>query len=98
MEPLGNVNKGFTCATRVAYPLTRHVNARVCTKVPIFRYNHFFPTNPHLNYELHQGVAPPGLTYLTYRWKAKQGREETEHKQSKRLCTRVYVLITRSHL
>ena len=32
-------------------------------------------TNDH---ELHQGVAPPGLTYLTYRWRVKQGEEDNE--------------------
>ena len=30
------------------------------------------------NHELHQGVAPPGLTYLTYRWRVKQGEEKNE--------------------
>ena len=75
-----------------------HMHARLCTRFPTTLTNPFFPTNPHLNHELHQGVAPPGLTYLTYRWGAKQGKVKTEHRQSKRLCTRVYVLITRSHL
>ena len=82
----------------MAYPLMRHMHARLCTKFPIILTNLFFPTNPHLNHELHQGVAPPGLTYLTYHCRAKQRKDKTEHKRSKRLCMRVYVLITRSHL
>ena len=32
-------------------------------------------TNDH---ELHQGVAPRGLTYLTYRWRVKQDEEDNE--------------------
>ena len=38
----------------------------------------FFLTNLYHNHELYQGVAPPGLTYLTYRWTAKQGEGESE--------------------
>ena len=36
--------------------------------------------SPNLSYDhgLHQGVAPPGLTYLTYRWRVKQGEEDNE--------------------
>ena len=26
--------------------------------------------------KLHQGVAPPGRTYLTYRWRVKQGERK----------------------
>ena len=36
------------------------------------------PANLTHNHELHQGVAPPGLTYLTYRWRVKQGEEKNE--------------------
>ena len=32
-------------------------------------------TNDH---ELHQGMAPPELTYLTYCWRVKQGEEKNE--------------------
>ena len=32
-------------------------------------------TNEH---ELHQGVGPPWLTYLTYRWRVNQGEEDNE--------------------
>ena len=35
------------------------------------------PILPH-DHELHQGVAPPGLTHLTYRWRVKQGEEKNE--------------------
>ena len=37
-----------------------------------------FSPNPTNNHELHQGVAPPWLTYLTYRWGVKQGEEDNE--------------------
>ena len=30
------------------------------------------------NHELHQGVTPPGLTYLTHHWRVKQGEGESE--------------------
>ena len=32
-------------------------------------------TNDH---QLHQGVAPPGHTYLIHRWRVKQGEEDSE--------------------
>ena len=35
-------------------------------------------TNLTHDHELHQGVAPPGLTHLTYRWRVKQGEEKSE--------------------
>ena len=57
-----------------------------------------FFLNPYQDHELYQGVAPPGLTNLTYRWRARQERKKTSHKRGKRLCTRVYALITHSHL
>ena len=38
----------------------------------------FFSTNLPHNHKLYQGVAPPGLTYLTYRWRTKQGKEESK--------------------
>ena len=43
------------------------------------------------NHELHQGVAPPGLTYLTYRWRVKQGEEKNEAQAKSSLCICVYV-------
>ena len=55
-------------------PFNACVNARACTNlrlpVSILR----FPNNRSHNHELYQGVAPPGLTYLTHRWRAKQGK------------------------
>ena len=53
-------------------PFNACVNTGACTSVfgkPAY-LNH--------NHELHQGVAPPGLTYLTYRWRVKQGEEKKE--------------------
>ena len=48
------------------------VNARACTSLR--------PTFGNLthNHELYQGVAPPGLTDLTYRWRVKQGEEKNK--------------------
>ena len=43
------------------------------------------------NHELHQGVAPPGLTYLTYRWRVKQGEEKNEAQAKSLLGICVYV-------
>ena len=37
-----------------------------------------FPNNLHHNHQLYQGVGPPGLTYLTYRWRVKQGEGQIE--------------------
>ena len=37
----------------------------------------FSPNHTH-DHELHQGLAPSGLTYLTYRWKVEQGEEKNE--------------------
>ena len=52
------------------------------------------PTNLTNNHEVHQGVAPPGLTYLTYRWRVKQGEEKNKAQAKSSLCTGVYVLIS----
>ena len=48
------------------------VNAGACTSVL------GKPAHLNHNHEPHQGVAPPGLTYLTYRWRVKQGEEQNE--------------------
>ena len=37
-----------------------------------------FSPNLTNDQELHQGVAPPGLAYVTYRWRVKQGEEDSE--------------------
>ena len=86
MEPLGNLNKGFTVRNTRSLPF--NVSCECTGKHKGFNFSllsPFFPTNPHLNHEIHQEVAPPGLTYLDHRWKAIQMRGETEHKLSKRL-------------
>ena len=44
------------------------------------------------NHELHQGMAPPGLTYLTYRWRVKQGEEKNEA-QAKNVAMHLYVCL-----
>ena len=53
-------------------PFNACVNARACTSLR--------PTFGNLTYtqELYQGVAPPGLTYLTYRRRVEQGEEDNE--------------------
>ena len=53
-------------------PFNACVNARACTSLrPAFG-------NLTHNHELYQGVAPPGLNYLTYRWRVKQGEEDNK--------------------
>ena len=52
------------------------------------------PTNLTHNHELYQGVGPPGLTYVTYRWRVKQGEEKNEAQAKSSLCIGVYVLIS----
>ena len=56
-------------------PFNACVNARACTsgRVVLGKPAHLNP-----NHELQQGVAPAGLTYLTYRWRVKQGEEKNE--------------------
>ena len=51
------------------------MNARACTSGRVV-----FSKPAHLNPNLgvHLGLAPPGLTYLTYRWRVKQGEEKNE--------------------
>ena len=98
VEPLSNLKKVLTCQPRVAYALMHHMHEQVCTRMAISYLNLLFFHNTYHYHELYQGMAPPGLTSLTYRWRAKQGRKKTGHKRGERLCTRVYVLITQSHL
>ena len=78
MEPLGNLNKGCTVRTTRGLPFNACVIARACTSFLTTLSNLFFPTNPTHDPELDQGVAPPGLTYLTYRWRVKQGEGKSE--------------------
>ena len=58
----------------------RHMHAQSCTRFAITWSNLFFPINLYHNHKLYQGVAPPGLTYLNYRWRAEQGKGESETK------------------
>ena len=52
-----------------------HEHARFCDQPLAIIV--FLPNLTH-NHELYQGVAPPGLTYLTYRWRVKRGEEKNE--------------------
>ena len=72
-------------------PFNACVNARECTSGrAVFNK----PTNLTNNHELHQGVAPPGLTYLTYRWRVKQGEDKNKAQAKSSLCIGGYVLIS----
>ena len=72
-------------------PFNACVNARACTSgLSAFGT----PTDLTHNHELYQGVAPPGLTYLTYHWKVKQVEEKNEAQAKLSLCIGVYVLIS----
>ena len=51
-------------------PFNACVNAQACTSIL------GKPAHLNLNHELHQGAAPPWRTYLTYRWRVKQGEEK----------------------
>ena len=72
-------------------PLNACVNALACTSG---RSAFGTPTNLTHNQELYQGVVPPGLTYLTYRWRVKQGEEKNEAQAKSSLCIGVCVLIS----
>ena len=98
MEPLGNLNRCFTVRNMPGVPFDAPY---ACTGMhesgnPLFinilllSIHTILVTN--LNHELNQGVAPLGLTHLTYHWRAKQVRDKTRNKRSKRVCMRVYVL------
>ena len=72
-------------------PFNACVNARACTSG---QSGFAKPANLTHNHELHQGVTPPGLTYLTYRGRVKQGEEKNEAQAKSSLCIGVYVLIS----
>ena len=67
-------------------PFNACVNARACTSLR--------PTFGNLthNHELYQGVAPPRLTYLTYRWRVKQGEDKNEA-QAKNVAMHLFVCL-----
>ena len=80
-------------------PFNACVNARACTSG---RSGFGKPANLTHNQELHQGVAPPGLTYLTYRWSVKQGEEKNEAQDEKSryalVCMSNHPDLTSNHL
>ena len=53
-------------------PFNACVNARACRSVL------GKPAHLNHNHELHQGVAPPGLTHLTYRWRERASGHVSE--------------------
>ena len=80
-EPLGSLNKVYRA--HFAWPtLNACVKARACTSIL------GKPAHLNLNHELHQAVAPPGLTHLTYRWRERASEGRTRRTL---LCTCVYV-------
>ena len=80
-------------------PFNACVNARACKSG---RSGFGKPANLTHNHELHQGVAPPGLTYLTYRWRVKQGEEKNEAQAKKGfyalVCMSNHPDLTSNHL
>ena len=71
-------------------PFNACVNARACETA--------LGKPPHLNHthELHQGVAPPGLTQLTYRWRDRASGHVSEAQAKKiamHLCVCLITLI-----
>ena len=66
-----------------------HEHARVCEQPAAITV--LLP-NPTHDQELYQGVVPPGLTYLTYRWGVKQGEEKNEA-QAKNVAMHLFVCL-----
>ena len=56
-------------------PFNACVNARPCKSGQVVLGK---PAHLNPNHGLHQGVAPPGLTHLPYRWSVKQGEGKNE--------------------
>ena len=91
MEPLDNLSKVYRA--HFAWPTlecvcecrSMHEFLNLATLITVF------PPNLTHNHELHQRVAPPGLTYLTHRWRVKQGKGKARHKRETTLCICVYV-------
>ena len=95
---MGNLTKGFTVRNTRGLPFNASYACMVMHEAPNHPYQSLFSdqSTPH-------SQTPPGgrssWAYQPYLPpERKQGKDKMEHKQSKRLCTRVYVLITRSHL
>ena len=100
LEPLDNLNKCSILRTSRGLPFDA---SYACTGMHQFGDQlsltiSFLSVHTHHNLELNQGVAPPGLPHLTYRWRTKQVRERTNQQQSNGFCACVYVLLSQSHL
>ena len=76
-------------------PFNACVNARACTCIL------GKPAHLNLNHELDQGVAPPGLTHLTYRWR-ERASEHVRGASKKRhyalMCMSNHPDLTSNHL
>ena len=78
---LGNLNKVYQA--HFAWPTLQCVCERTSMHeftVNLWQSLSFSPNLTH-NHELHQVVGPPGLTYLTHRWRVKQGEGKARHKR-----------------
>ena len=85
LEPLGNLNKCCTVRNTCGLPFNAPY---ACTGMHEFGNQLiltilFLSINTHLNHELNQGLAPPGLTHSSGAAERDQVRERTKHKQSK---------------
>ena len=56
------------------------------------------PAHLSANHELHQGVAPPGLTHLTYRWEREEVRGAREERCYALVCISNHPDLTANHL
>ena len=68
-------------------PFNACVHARVCTEIV------GKPAHLDANHELHQGVAPPGLTHLTYRWERESKSGAHAKDVAMHLCVCLITLI-----
>ena len=73
-------------------PFNACVHARVCTEIV------GKPAHLDAKHELHQGVAPPGLTHLTYRWEREQVRGAREERCYALVCMSNHPDLTANHL
>ena len=73
-------------------PFNACVHARLCTKIV------GKPAHLSANHELHQGVAPPGLTHLTYRSEREQVRGAREERCYALVCMSNHPDLTANHL
>ena len=92
--PLGNLNKNYTERTTRGLPFNACVNARACRNFEVTCFNLTFSNNQSHNHELYQGVAPPGLTYLTHRWRASKIKGKSETQEGRTFMHMCVCLIT----